>query len=139
MHIHDFIKNHVVNNRPILHALRPTICETLYQTHLVSMKNHHHAYIMNKFFDHSNQKHRFVLNEFPYRFESHTIHYMLWINPMYSNQYHPGRKLPDDIDKYIFDIIENPSNLVDSYLIFENTRDNRTIKNIKHFHIIFYN
>ena len=94
---------------------------------------------MNKFFSDETIRHCFAVNEYPYTFDDYSQHYILWINPVYQREYRPGRKLPNDVNEMINEIINNEDNHVNAFILFENGKACRTINSVRHFHIIFYN
>ena len=68
----------------------------------------------------------FSENKYPYNIEENIKHYLFWINPK-SNEILNIFKINSIIQNYL----KKP------YIIFENLPDNKSVPEIKHYHVFF--
>lgn len=68
----------------------------------------------------------FIKNRFPYNIENNISHYILFINPKLKKKF---------TDKNINIIIKRLFVPYRSFIVFENYPQNRSIKNITHYHV----
>ena len=87
--------------------------------------NNYEKYLFKKVFK-NNCNFSFLKNEFPYDLEKGLKHYVFWINPCIE------QKINTDIIDYL--ISKKVCN--GDYIAFENPINNRSIKSIRHFHVI---
>jgi len=145
MRVQEYIDKHVLLRHPSPDKMRTVECQTAYNIHKNTCLETNITvgdYIKHNFFNDPNVKHCFTENKFPYSFDDHSLHYLLWFNPLYSNEYSPGRakrRVLNSVNNAINEIINNDDNNVDTFILFENQLCGRTILDVRHFHIIFYN
>jgi len=142
MRVQEFIDNHILIQNPHPQCMRTNICQLAYKSHMNDLSKQGidvNDYIKDKFFKDDNVKDVFIENQFPYSFDDKTLHYLLWINPLYSDEYDPGSIQPESVNNGINEIINNDDNGVNAFILFENIPSERTVLGIRHFHILFYN
>ena len=81
-------------------------------------------------FSNKNKYFNFMLNNFPYDIDKNISHYLIFINPLIKNKI-------SDFD--IYKIIRQNYIKKKQIIIFENEPKNRSIKNIRHYHIFTLN
>ena len=87
--------------------------------------NKYEKYLFKKVFK-NNCNFSFLINEFPYNLKKGLKHYVFWINPRIEH------KINNDMIYYLIS-----KKVCDGeYIIFENPISSRSIKSIRHFHVI---
>ena len=81
-------------------------------------------------FNNKNKNFNFMLNNFPYDTDKNISHYLIFINPLIKNKIS---------DFNIYKIIRKNYIKKKPIIIFENEPKNRSIKNIRHYHIFTLN
>ena len=135
--IMDFINNYIIPKNPFTECSRSKEIQTSYDKHRMMLSQHKisvASYIMStQLLD---KEYSFNMNIFPYDFEEKVGHYLCWINPKYNDKYsieYVLKVITNDIDRIKCDDGYN------AFIIYENPIKSRSILEIKHYHIIFYN
>ena len=72
----------------------------------------------------------FKKNDFPYKFDTNIIHYLIWINPIIKKI--NKKKIISFLSKKILELNES----VLDYILFRNNIVNKSVEFIEHYHVL---
>lgn len=108
----------------------PRTVETIerYETNMkiIKAKQTISEYLMDKYFS-TGDKIVFNRNDYPYFTEPNIYHFLLWI--------HPSMKVKDCMISELIDSHKPETLDVKEYIYFENLGNNKSIQDIRHFHV----
>lgn len=72
----------------------------------------------------------FKKNDFPYKFDTNIIHYLIWINPNFKKI--NKKKIINFLSKKLLELDES----VLDYILFKNNIVNKSVECIEHYHVL---
>tara|TARA_Y100000389_G_scaffold89377_1_gene85856 strand:- start:212 stop:604 length:393 start_codon:yes stop_codon:yes gene_type:complete len=118
------------NNPPTIHIGRDSDIESTYSLFIKNLKSKNikvSDYLYNEYFKGTNKKYIIKPNNFPYKFSENISHLLLWINPKATLT-----------NNEVIAIIKN--NFQNKNIVyFENIAKNKSVKEIRHIHILVKN
>lgn len=146
MKIEDFIKIDFTEN-PLPETVRTKKTLIAYESFKQKLKKNNQSideYINKKYFT-KDQEIVLAENNYPYTFHEDVLHYVLWFNPNIENDIIDKIYLSKDIYYLVEGELKNNKELkfikekYNTFFIFENHVKAKSVLNVRHYHVLFYN
>ena len=128
----EYLSQYNINNSPKKKLLRNKYTENLYVKHIADLDKNNiklDEFIKNLHFKNNDKKYVIYPNPFPYDVEDNIDHFILWINPSLDINI-----MQVEINYYINSFFPNKNKIY-----FENINENKSIPEIKYYHVFVKN